>query len=372
MSYPAKILFKSFVKPFYKENAGIFIFFFTVMFGIIGKVDGAGLFEYHYSLITGMLKNGWFLLLVFFLWFLYVRKCFAFISNVLENPHYAFIYVFNCLRKAKQFRLFFAVEVWLLMPVLVYSFFIVFIGVQQHFYLTVLFILVYLLLLCVAPALLHIYQLNNSYKKQRFSWKKVRKFSLVPPSYCLILMQFVANKQKTIWVGVKVFTCGILYLTARNNTLTDSDTGFAFLFFNFGILANAVIIFRIREFEETYLSFYRQIPVLLIKRFVQYALFCLIFLIPEYITICMLLPVHLNCADAIGFALCACSLLLLMISLTFLHNFSMKEYITVLFLIFCVQLIFLLIFGLTLLYLLFFISSIVIFFKGYYNFEQSI
>lgn len=30
MNYPAKILFQSFVKPFYKENAGTFVFIFIL------------------------------------------------------------------------------------------------------------------------------------------------------------------------------------------------------------------------------------------------------------------------------------------------------------------------------------------------------
>ena len=57
MSQPGKILFKSFIRPFYKENAGVFIFVFMMMFFIVNKVDGAGLFEYHYSLILATLTS---------------------------------------------------------------------------------------------------------------------------------------------------------------------------------------------------------------------------------------------------------------------------------------------------------------------------
>ncbi len=57
MTYPFKILFKSFVKTFYKENAGAFVFVFTMLFCIVSKVDGAGLYEYHYSLVTGDVKE---------------------------------------------------------------------------------------------------------------------------------------------------------------------------------------------------------------------------------------------------------------------------------------------------------------------------
>ncbi|MEJ0104494.1 MAG: hypothetical protein WDO19_18860 [Bacteroidota bacterium] len=50
MNYPARILFQTLVKPFYKENAGAFVFIFTLLFYAVGSVDGAGLFAFHYSL----------------------------------------------------------------------------------------------------------------------------------------------------------------------------------------------------------------------------------------------------------------------------------------------------------------------------------
>jgi len=64
-----------------------------------------------------------------------------------------------------------------------------------------------------------------------------------------------------IWAGVKLFTCGALYLIALNNTVTDYDTSMVFLFLNFGILANGVLIYRIREFKETYVRFTARILV---------------------------------------------------------------------------------------------------------------
>ena len=370
MSYPARILFKSLVKPFYKENAGVFIFFFTVMFGIIGKVDGAGLFEYHYSLITGMLRNAGFLILIFFVWFLYFRRNLAFVLNVFDNPQYAFIYTCSCLNKIKQFSLFLAVGVCLLMPVLIYAIFIILIGLRHHYYLPVSVVLVYLLLLCVLAAALFVLKLNNPGKRVVFFWQKLR--FVLPASYATILIQFVIYNQKIIWVSIKFFTCILLYLIARNNIASDSDTSFAFLFFNFGILSNSILIFRIRQFEERYINFYRQLPISLVQRFLQYTLFYFIFLVPEFVVLRALAPAHLSCADTTDFGLCAYSLLLLMNSLTFFQNFSMKEYVIILFMIFCVQLIFLLFGTLTFLSLLFFVVAILMFLKGYYDFERSI
>ncbi len=57
MSQPGKILRRSLVRPFYRENAGALVLVFTIMLFIVGHLNGAGLFEYQYSLAVGMLTN---------------------------------------------------------------------------------------------------------------------------------------------------------------------------------------------------------------------------------------------------------------------------------------------------------------------------
>ncbi len=371
MNHPFKILFQSFVKSFYKENAGAFVFVFTIMFCIVSKVDGAGLYEYHYSLATAMLKSTFMLFLVLFIWFLYVRKCFAFVSGVIANPHYSFLQVYNQLSKMKRLQLFFIIEVLLLMPILLYVLFISFVGFKQGLYFPVLSAIIYLLLLCIITTALHVRQLDNLNKRFELPFLKIPAWLNLSSSYPFTLTRFVAINQINIWIGIKIFTCCILYLIARNNNAVDHDTSMAFLFYSFGILANGVLIFRIRAFEEIYLSFYRALPISLIKRFSQYAFLYFILLIPEFITILTLMPVHIQCKDALNFILCGFSLSLLMNSFTFLENFKMKEYVVLLLATFCIECILLMTVGFVFLYLTFFALSVTIFLKRYYKFEQS-
>lgn len=372
MSYPSKILFLSFVKPFYKENTGLFVFVYTMMFCIVGVVDGAGLFQYHYSLITGMLMNKKFLFFVFFAWFLYTRKYVVFVSDTLHKPQYTFIHIFNCLSRVKQYKLFLIVEIWLMLPVLLYAVLIFFIGCYRHYYAPLVYIFSYLLFLCMAAAGWHVYLLHNLHPKKIQLWQRFSLWPKLSASYPFVLLHFVAGKQIIIWAGIKIYTCGVLYMIARNNSVHDTDIVPAFLFFNFGILSNGILVYRIREFEETYLAFYRGAPVSIIKRFLQCAFFYFTLLIPEFITAGMLVPVHLAYADAIRFSLCGYSLLLLMNSITFIQNFSTKEFVKILILLFFVVCIFLPAFGLTVLYLFFFTLAMLTFFKSYYYFEQKI
>jgi hypothetical protein len=214
--------------------------------------------------------------------------------------------------------------------------------------------------------------LNDPHKSIRLPWQKLKGWSKLPSSYPVILLRFVAHKQKMLWSGIKIYTCGILYLIARNNSLTNDDMSTVFLFFNFGIIGNGIILYSIREFEETSLKFYRGAPVPSGNRFLQYSFVYFIFLIPEFITAGLLAPVYLPYADAVNFTLCGYSLLLLINSITFLQDFSMREYLKIILLIFSVQYIFILSGEFTFLYIFFFVLSFVLFRIVYYKFERNI
>ncbi|MFT4153561.1 hypothetical protein [Parafilimonas sp.] len=371
MTAAFKILSRSLVKRFYKENAGLFVFVFTMMFFIVSKVDGAGLYEYHYSLVTGMLRSKVFLLLVFFLWFLYTRKYAVFISGAISSPYYSFFNLYNQLNIAHRFRLFFATGILLLLPVILYSIFICFVGFQQHLYWPVGLSMGYLLLLCCLTAGWHIHLLDNANKTANPAVRKKRSLPVLS-AYYFTLLRFVAGKQINIWTGIKVFTCGVLYLTARNNNTIDRDLSMPYLFYSLGILANGILIFRVRIFEESYLSFYRMLPVSLERRLLQYALFYFFLLIPECITVSALTPAHLNSIDAINFILSGFSLLLLMHSFSFLKNFSIKDYIALLFVIFLIEYILLITLAPCYMYIIFFIMAIIIFYSRYYKFESGL
>ena len=164
-----KILFQTFVNSFYKENAGLFVFVFSMFFFIVGMVDGAGLYHYHYSLVNAMLTSPVFLLVVFFTWFLYARKFTGFVAGIIANPAFQFLQIYTLLESRKRFRLFLLIELLLLLPVLLYLLFISFVAVQEKAFLQLIVIYGYVTLLTVLPATLHVKLLNSINNKKRWS-----------------------------------------------------------------------------------------------------------------------------------------------------------------------------------------------------------
>ena len=220
----------------------------------------------------------------------------------------------------------------------------------------------------MSAAIWNVYTFNDPCKKNFFSAYSRVMNSGVASSYSFILLRFIAVRQKFTWAALKVVTSVPLYLIAGNNILTGSDINLLFLFFNFGILANGIFVYKTREFEETHLSFYRGLPVSLLQRFFQYTLIYFVILIPEIITLVMLTPAHLHYFQATGFLLCSFSLLLLMNSISFFHDFNRNGYLGIFTLVLLVQYISVVVVGFPLLYLLFFVSAILLFFKGYYKY----
>ena len=54
------------------------------MFGVVGRANGVGLLEYHYSLIQAIMTNIPFLLFTLGAWFLYALKCAQFVVGYLR------------------------------------------------------------------------------------------------------------------------------------------------------------------------------------------------------------------------------------------------------------------------------------------------
>jgi hypothetical protein len=365
------ILIRTFVKPFYRQNGGFFIFIFIILFGAVGRVDGAGLFEYHFSLIRGMLKNPFVFLLILFLWLLYAKKCEQFILNILRRPDYAFLQILSTVKTKKIFVSLGMVQILLFLPVITYAMIIVVAGIYLHAYIACGILLLYLVFICLISTGWFVYLIQNPGYSEEI---KTGKFNLksAETSYWNFFIRFIGKNKKLLFTGIKIFSCGILYGMLVNQTGTDHELNMIVLFFSLGILGHGLLIHQIRDLEETRLSFYRSIPVSLFKRFVQYAVFYFIILLPEIFTIVLLTPKHVSYPDAALFVFFGYSLLLFMHSLLFIQFFPMKAYLKIILCLYLIIYCSILFSSLFWLCLILFLSSLAIFRARYYQYERQL
>jgi hypothetical protein len=369
MSITRSILIKLFVKPFYRQHAGLFVFLFIIMFGVVGILDGAKFTDYHFFLIKGILQNPFLFLLVLFFWLLYSKKTEQFILNILQSPEFSFLQILSLLDNKKLYSLLVWIQFMLFLPIVFYILIIFAAGIYMHAYMMCIIILTYLISLILICARWYMYVIqipgiSLTIVKSKFSFKAKET------PYWSFLIRYVGRDKKLLFAAIKIYSCTILYEMVVSQTRVVYDLRMILIFFSLGILGHGLLIHQLRDMEETRLVFYRTIPRTLLNRFLQYGLIYFILLLPEFITIASLTPYYLHFSDAFLFTLFSYSLLLFLNSLLFIQFFRMKDYLKIilcifLFIYFCV-----LSKSVPWLCIALFLSSIAVFFGRYYQFER--
>jgi hypothetical protein len=369
MSISRTLLIKTFVKPFYRQHAGLFVFLFTIMFGVVSVIDGAKFTDYHFFLIQGMMRNSFLFLLVLLLWFLYTKKSEQFVVNILMRPDYSFLNVLSLLESKRLYRMLVWIQFLLILPIIIYACIIFAAGFYMHEYIKCLLILLYIIGICLISARWYLYYIQNP---GRHPWTLSRIFSLKVSEtpYWSLFIRYIGIDKKLLFTGIKIYSCSVLYLMIVNQARVEYDLRMIMIFFSMGILGHGLLVHQLRDMEETSLTFYRTVPISLLKRFTQYAILYFILLIPEIITIIFLTPRYLHFEDAITLILISYSILLFLNSLLFIQFFRMKDYLKIILCIFFIEYFFVLSGTIALLSILLFISAIIMFFSSYYRFER--
>jgi hypothetical protein len=364
------ILIKSIVKPYYRRNAGLFVFLFFIMVLAVGRANEAGLLEYHAALIRGMMINPPVYFLVLLVWLLYCRKCVQFVELTFQNPEFSYLNLLSQLDFVRVFGLLFLVQLMLFLPVSIYGVIVVGVGFHNHWYLQTTIVILYILTICLASAGWYFYLLKNPGKTNNlFRWRLATPF--LNKYYWSFLIRYVLTKRKVLFLGIKLYSCATLYFMILNKSRVASDLGMVMLFFCFGMLLHGMLVYLFRELEETRLAFYRGLPVSLFKRFMEYALMYFIVFIPETIILLTLTPSFLSFSEAFSFLFFGYGILLFLNSLLFIKHFRKVEYLKIIVIYFFVVFIGVLTGMVGLLIASTFIYSIYIFFRRYYLFEQS-
>lgn len=369
MNSAGTILFKSLVKPYYRQNAALFVFLFFIMFLAVGQANGVAVVEYHAALIRGMMTGTEIFILVHLAWLAYALKSVQFVVYALRQPRFAFLHILSQLDKKERFRLLLGVQTLLLLPILLYALVVIVVGFTHHWYIQSLIVLLFQLELCVGGALWFMHLIEHPGRMlQPGTGTDKRLFKL--PYYPQFLVRYILVKRKILFLAVKIYNCLFLWGMLHSLNETDQDIRMVVLFYGFGLLGHGVLIYQIREFEETRLGFYRGMPVSFFGRWKHYALLYALILLPEIATVCSLVPAHLQINHAILLVLLGYASLLLLNSILFIRPFRKATYLKIIIsLFFCL---FLGVVSTTLAWFtgLCFISALLIFFLRYYRYEH--
>jgi len=365
-----KILFKTLIKPFYKQNAGFFIFILVIMIGVVGELDGSDMLDYHYALILGMLNNFVIFILILLLWFLYAIKCVRFVTTSIQKKENSFLTILAGFETRKNYLQLFFSQFFIYLPVFLYSLVITVVAFYNKMFFEGIIVFVFNLTICIVSAGWYMHVLKNQDKNFNAYTDKIFNLNIGNKNYGAILSRYIFSQQKIILFGLKLYDCAILYLIIRNLSKEDYDIRLAFILYSFGLFGHGILIYLVREFQEKKLSFLRSLPISVVNRFSQYCLLYGILLIPEIVTIILLTPKFLHFSDALIISVCSYSVLLFLNSLTFFTHESIKDFLKI-----SVAIFFILIFSVftqtqILFAVLFAGSSILLFTTRYFKYEH--
>ncbi|MEO6166456.1 MAG: hypothetical protein ABIO46_05625 [Chitinophagales bacterium] len=353
--------------PFYQRHAGLFLFIFILMFGVI---QGSQLISYHLTLMYAMLGSWVFMLVVSGIWLLYGLKCFQFTLKTLSEPPQQFLYTTSGLPKKIQFHSLFILQLFIYLPVLAYAFVVACVGFYSGQPAAALYVIAFNFAVCLFSTLLYKKKLNHPNPEQHFFLATLFRFPFRKP-FPLFFISHLLNEMKVIFVVTKFFAAIIIIAFLNGFFIDTYDGRVVMLGFMAGLTAHCVLVFEFRKFEESLLGFYRNLPFTTLKRWWNFAIIYFIVLLPEWITFGSAFPDRLHMADIWWLPFFGTGMLLLYHCLLYKPPLDMERYLQWVFGISAV-LFFLILYKVYLvIIILLLLLSLFFFFRWYYLFEQT-
>ena len=272
-----QILNKVMVKQFYLQNAGLFLFAFLFLFGI---VDAGHLVSYHLSLMYSMISLPLFLFIVMLLWMLYNIRCIAFCSAAVQAADGSFLYRLRGLSITVQLVLYLVVSASLYLPVFVYACVLAKVALPIKSIVSWQVMFWQLMMICMGAASLFIVINKTSESFITRVTAAVGKTFRVNIGYPAFLLAYILHERKAALAIVKIFSLLMLgMLMVRNADGFDADL-FA-IFYPLTVVAHATLVLQCVSFNETLLHTNRNLPLHWLKVAAMYGFTWLMILLPE-------------------------------------------------------------------------------------------
>ena len=357
----SKVLNRVIVFQFYQQNTGLFLFIFFVMFGM---VEGSQLVNYHLALMTGIVQSTVFLLLVFCVWLSYSIKSSQFVLTTLARPENSFLFTTASLPRSQQIGYLLLIHSFIHFPVWVYAILTSFVAFKLGSILIGIAILAFNLLLCLIASIVSFKKLNNPTSFHSSLLLRIR--FPVKKTLSWFYVAFIANDLKMILVITKLFSYFAVFGFFQI-PLDHYETRIPFMGLLIGLTAHAILIFEIRKWEDSYLSFTKNLPIPITNRYLILTFVYALLITPE-LFLMVTNKVHL--LDIIGLIFFGVGFLLFLHSMLYRLSMNMDRYIQYLLITFLLSFALILF---TLSWLLIFIYvavSILWYKKYYYTFES--
>jgi hypothetical protein len=360
----ATILQRSIAAPFYRRNAGFFLFIFFLLFGMQPNLKQT--LEFHLLLINGIATTLNFFIITAAIWVLYAFRTIHFFNGCLKNKAYNFLQTLNTIEAGKRFLQLLLLSVQLLLPVICYGMLAVILAVKNNHIPGAAAIFFTLLLITFLTSIIFYSLLQkNKREKIRLPLPSLR----LPDTLFSFLLKFIFNEQFILLLLLKIITFSCLYFFAKTDPTIFEDRMLWMIYLT-ALIGHCILIYRNQHFMELKMSFFRNMPVKPVSTLFSLLGVYLVVLIPE---IWALKGVAIQQHDIINYVwmiLTGPALLLLLHCLLYTEDMKMEGFLQLLFGVWIVTIFFSLSSNRWMLPLICLGMAIFIFFNSYYAYEK--
>lgn len=272
------VVIKTLVAKFYEQNAGLLLFIFFLMFGI---VESGQIINYHLSLVYGMLEAPIFLAVVCLIWTAYMLRTVQFTFGQLAKPENAFLVDLAKIKSNRSLLIVLVSQTMMYEPVLFYTILIVGVAINTGHFVVAIFILGYHAVLMMSSSWLINKKIRETHIQRNWSFLPVIRWN-VPKPFPYFFLGMLTNKNPFMLLTTKIFSL-LCVLGMMQIELGHYDMRVALLGICFGLVAHAVIVFEFRRHEDRSLVFVRGLPISLGHRYAYLMAVYLILFLPEAI-----------------------------------------------------------------------------------------
>jgi hypothetical protein len=361
------ILFQAVAAPYYRRNAGFFLFLFFLLFGLYPSFKQS--LEFHYAVINGIGNSVQFFLLAFAIWLLYTIKTIHFVHGCIKNKAYNFLQLLNALPSRKRFFHLLQLQCLLLLPALCYGLAAFIIALVNNHPAGAAAIFITLTALCFLSTGAVFAFLSNKHSSASGGFLPVMPFRFKTGLFS-VLLKFIFNQQFFLLLLLKTATFSCLYFFAKIDEQVFEDR-ILWLLYITSLIGHCILIYRNHHFMEIRLSFYRNMPVKPLVTLLSLLGVYAVVLIPEIWALKGVAIQQHAIGNFIWMALTGPSLLLLLHCLLYTEDMKMEGFLKLLFGIWIVTLFFSLSSNRWLLPVICTGMAGFIFFNSYYSYEKN-
>ena len=364
-----KILSRTIIAPYYRQNAGLFLFLFFLLFGTQPSLYHILLL--HYSLIKSILNSGAFFILTLGIWSLYSFKVISFIYGCFKKENYNFLFLLNEVNKVTRYLQLLVMITILLAPLWLYGLIVTGVAIKEQLWPGAIKVLLSIIVIITATTSIIYSLLQKANGLQEVNGPKNIFFISFPVSLFSFCITFIFQRQFLALLITKLLSFASLYFFSRTDTIIFEGR-MLWLIYITALIGHSFIIYKLFHFIEKELSFYRNMPVKKGAILLSLLLIYCMLLLPEVWALLGTAITQHNWTDYGWMIAIGPSLLLLLHCLLYTNDMKIEEFLKLLFGVWIVFIFFSLSNSHWLMPLISIAFAVIIFFMSYRNYEKNI